>query len=905
MALPGRGWPGRGPPSMMRQRKAAPASTPTTTPPPIPVAYASGGGFIGWLRAPVPASPLLFFRSCWACCVAKELYDEVPRLPSQYGPGTFNFKYHLLAIETPSLDTVYALFGLLFVALAYLAVSPWLAALSCRCRPPHWFGRVACAAVLCGYGFVFLLEAQRYNNHYYLSILIAGWLSLAPVSTSSGSHGARSQHLTVPRWQLDALRWQIATVYFFGGVAKLSDDWLSGATWYSLGRSSEHGSAAALIKTTSELLDTVGAPDCWRSERAAAQLLSWGGAIFDLGVGPLLLAPSRLLVWMGVLVATVFHVSNLLSFTIGVFPVTMLCTGPFYLGFPSPAMAATLRISAPPSSSLTETVANGSRTRTGKLRPEGGSAPHAEADTRVKGRTMRDGRQKGRRTAVCEGIAAALAVSQLLLPLRSYLYGPPAQTLWTQDGSHFSWRMMTHSVQFLQCSFTIVPNDNIDSPPTVLELPQLVQLGLTETRVVELCANPLQMHQLARALRLMYTKAPATATGVSRAKGATVSGPIPPRVLVDSWLSVNGPPFARLVEPTVDLGAADSNVLLANGWVRPRSLRYRSSEWRETIGEIEDYWGERGYNLLGPVELSPAEEKQMVVGMPPGADQPNWFYVVLLDGGGGTGAVVEPVEPLPSRSTLQPPPLRRAELLRRVHKSHSWYMRDALTVGAGQGFAVRAGDRDGALWMCVIPRTAQTELQLELDAELEIETAGVTEALSLASPPPMPRMEKVEVVEVEHDKERLEQTRTPMKEEEQRSAKRTTVDGNTISTNSNDAELGGFTITLAAPSLDETVAEESNRQKQELDQNYVQQRHDDAQDAEDAGEQEELQAAGSEMQSGNAEDAVVNALNVQDNPHEAGSFLVELPPGTRSGNLVRAMLPSLTGELCHIACFDP
>jgi hypothetical protein len=167
-------------------------------------------------------------------------------------------------------------------------------------------------------------------------------------------------------------------------------------------------------------------------------------------------------------------------------------------------------------------------------------------------------------------------------------------------------------------------------------------------------------------------------------------------------------------------------------------------------------------------------------------------------------------------------------------------------------------------------------------------------------------VEETEVqVQAEDDTERQEQELTHTEGEEQRSAERTTADGNTISTNSNDAELGGFTITLAAPSLDETVAEESNRQKQELDQNYVQQRHDDAQDAEDAGEQEELQAAGSEMQSGNAEDAVVNALNVQDNPHEAGSFLVELPPGTRSGNLVRAMLPSLTGELCHIACFDP
>ena len=44
-----------------------------------------------------------------------------------------------------------------------------------------------------------------------------------------------------------------------------------------------------------------------------------------------------------------------------------------------------------------------------------------------------------------------------------------------QDSSHFSWRMMTHSVQFMQCSFSIVPNDGNESPPTVRAQIRLIQ----------------------------------------------------------------------------------------------------------------------------------------------------------------------------------------------------------------------------------------------------------------------------------------------------------------------------------------------------------------------------------------------------------------------------------------------
>ena len=37
----------------------------------------------------------------------------------------------------------------------------------------------------------------------------------------------------------------------------------------------------------------------------------------------------------------------------------------------------------------------------------------------------------------------------------------------------------------------------------------------------------------------------------------------------------------------VDLGAAATNVLMPNDWVRSRSLRYRDSFWRDKMGAME------------------------------------------------------------------------------------------------------------------------------------------------------------------------------------------------------------------------------------------------------------------------------------------------------------------------------
>jgi hypothetical protein len=258
-----------------------------------------------WLQASVPGGmvALLLFRGMWAMCLLIELHHELPRLPGYYGPGIVNFKYPLLPLPTPSLPTIKVVYGLMAICAVWLVLAPW-----CRWVSSA-MGRAAAAVLGLLYGAVFLLEAQRYNNHYYLSVVLSGWFALVG-GGGGGPSGA-------PRWALLAVQLQLAAVYFYGGVAKLSDDWLSGATMLAMGNTAEHGSDGqswSTVALTRQALNLAGAPPSWSEEPEAARLVALGGCAFDLLIGPLLLQRfSRWLRYTALAAAAVFHALNALG----------------------------------------------------------------------------------------------------------------------------------------------------------------------------------------------------------------------------------------------------------------------------------------------------------------------------------------------------------------------------------------------------------------------------------------------------------------------------------------------------------------------------------------------------------------------------------------------------------------
>lgn len=193
-----------------------------------------------------------------------------------------------LWLPRPTLPMTFFLQGLLFVTAFFIAIG--------------YLFRGAVISFFLVFLYFFLLEITYYNNHYYLVLLVLVLLGM----TSAGkvfsldaffaiSRDQRKEMIPIPEvpaWNYWALRFQMGLVYFYGGIAKINTDWLSGKPM-----------------------------DAWLQGtwlRRYPIEMSWGGFLFDLLIFPALLF-SRTRV-PALILALLFHFINSFLFPIGVFP---------------------------------------------------------------------------------------------------------------------------------------------------------------------------------------------------------------------------------------------------------------------------------------------------------------------------------------------------------------------------------------------------------------------------------------------------------------------------------------------------------------------------------------------------------------------------------------------------------
>jgi vitamin K-dependent gamma-carboxylase len=347
-----------------------------------------GGSRLSGLFRPVEIAPLVYFRIVGgALMMAETIGQLVTDYRTAYVGGAVHFHYTLLPWLEPWPPAG------IYVHLAVNIAAAALVTLGLHTR-------VAAAVFGLGTLSLLLMEQTVYINHTYLYGLTGLLLAAMPcgqavsLDVRRGAVGARA---TAPAWCLLLLRFQLAVVYVYGGIAKLDPDWL----------------ATRAVRVWLERIVTYPIVGPLFALPAVPYLLSWGGLIFDLMIIPAMLWPRTRRGAFAIAIA--FHMTNVVMFGLGTFPWFALAMTALYF---EPSAFRRMRW-------------------LGQRLPPAPAAPACE--TSAAPLTAQYDAPSERRRAILFALATYCAL-QVLVPLRMQLY--PAWVSWTEQGHKFSWRMM-------------------------------------------------------------------------------------------------------------------------------------------------------------------------------------------------------------------------------------------------------------------------------------------------------------------------------------------------------------------------------------------------------------------------------------------------------------------------------
>lgn len=362
------------------------------------------------------------------------------------------------------------------------------------------FYRVAAPLFFVGFSWFFLIEQSKYLNHQYLVCLLSLICVSLPADRMLSVDAWRKPAIRchhVPAWSIWLLRFQFGVVYFYGGIAKLNSDWLS---------------AQPMTLWLAERWDYPVVGGLY-AHPWAPWFFSYAGVAFDLLIPFLLL--WRRTRWLALAAVAVFHVSNEIMFSIGIFPYLMLAATLLFLEPSWPRRAFPL------------------------LFPRGAADLSERAD-----------RTPSRQGGVM-ALLALWALVQLLLPLRHHLY--PGNPSWTEEGHLFAWHMKLRDKSG-RVRFTVEDKETGERwtvPPAPL---------LTDRQLRKMKTRPDLAHQFA----------------IYLAERARADGHADVAVYADLRCSLNGRPYQQLIDPTVDL-ASRPRTLWHKDWLVPLSEPLPSS----------------------------------------------------------------------------------------------------------------------------------------------------------------------------------------------------------------------------------------------------------------------------------------------------------------------------------------
>jgi len=398
------------------------------------LAQARSGAF-----APVDIASIVFFRVTFGLLMAWHVWSFFTehRLAGYFLEPRLLFKYYGFAWVHPwPGDGLY----ILKIAMAIFAL--FIAA--------GFIYRASVALFLLSYLYFFLLDEARYQNHEYLICLFSFLLIFIPAHRAFSVDAIISRKLrapTVPAWALWLLRGQMSVVYLYGGIAKISPDWL-------------RGEPMRWVMAHHLDFPIIGR---FFTQEWAVYTMNYGALLLDLFIVPFLLwRRTRVGAFC---VAALFHLMNGRLFSIDVFPWLAITTTTLFLSPDWPRRFVSIFHRAP--------------------------APAVEST----------GPTSQRKQKTVFALVVIYLAIQFLIPLHPFLLSGGTQ--WAFMQHRFCWRMMLQKQSihgYFYVTDPTIDSTNRVAPEDFLTPLQMVRIYWQPDTILQ-CA-----HYLARTMPRMGSK---------------------------------------------------------------------------------------------------------------------------------------------------------------------------------------------------------------------------------------------------------------------------------------------------------------------------------------------------------------------------------------------------------------
>jgi len=260
-------------------------------------------GVMEWLWEPVPSASLGALRIIWGLLTFYEIFTYFAgyggKVTYYHIEPKFSFKYYGFGWVPTHHSHLFFILHLFVLLFSTVTITIGL------------FYRLSSVIFLIGFSWLYLMDMSYYLNHFYLLIVLQVFMTILPANCifsfdSEWSKNGPSR--SVPRICILLIRWYMVLVYFYAGVQKINPDWLGGEPLRHWLRHRVFMPGIGRLMTTS----------------MTPYFFSYGGLVYDLVVGFMLVSPWWKVKLFGICLSIFFHITNKILFNIGIFPVMCL-----------------------------------------------------------------------------------------------------------------------------------------------------------------------------------------------------------------------------------------------------------------------------------------------------------------------------------------------------------------------------------------------------------------------------------------------------------------------------------------------------------------------------------------------------------------------------------------------------